>query len=64
MDKPFLLAVDSCIEIQGRGCVVTGTIETGKIKLNDEVDVVGFKRKATKTVCTGVEMFKKQMEFG
>lgn len=64
VDKPFLLAVDSTINIEGRGCVVTGTIETGKIKLGDEVDLVGFKRKPTKTVVTGVEMFRKQLDYG
>ena len=64
VDKPFLLAVDSSLNIEGRGCVVTGTIETGKIKLNDEVDLVGFKRKSTKTVVTGIEMFRKSMDFG
>lgn len=64
VDKPFLLSVDSTINIEGRGCVVTGTIETGKIKLGDEVDLVGFQRKARKTVITGVEMFRKQMDYG
>lgn len=64
LDKPFLLAVDSAYQIKGVGCVVTGTIETGKIKVGDDVDLVGYKRKPTKTVVTGVEMFKKQMEYG
>lgn len=64
IDKPFLLSIDSAINIGGRGCVVTGTIETGKIKLGDELEMVGFKRKSTHTTCTGIEMFKKQMDFG
>lgn len=63
-EKPFLLAVDSTINIKGRGCVVTGTIESGKIKLNEEVDLVGYKRKPTKTTVTGIEMFRKQLDFG
>ena len=64
LDKPFLLAVDSSYNIEGRGCVITGTIETGKIKIGDDVELVGYKRKATNTVVTGVEMFKKQMDYG
>jgi elongation factor Tu len=64
VDKPFLLAVDSTHNIEGRGCVVTGTIETGKVKVGDEVELVGYKRKSTMTVVTGVEMFKKQLEYG
>ena len=64
VEKPFLLAVDSSYNIEGRGCVITGTIETGKIKLGDDVELVGYKRKPTLTVVTGVEMFKKQMDYG
>lgn len=64
VDKPFLLAVDHSHVIDGRGVVVTGTIETGKIKLNDEVDLIGYKRKSMKTAITGIEMFRKQMDFG
>jgi len=64
IDRPFLLSIDSSLNIGGRGCVVTGTIETGKLKLGDELEMVGFKRKPTFTTCTGIEMFKKQMEYG
>jgi len=64
VDKPFLLSVDSAINIEGRGCVVTGTIESGKAKLGDEVELIGYKRKTMPSVVTGVEMFRKQMEFG
>lgn len=43
VDKPFLLAIDSIFNIEGRGCVVTGTVEQGKVKTGDEVDIVGYK---------------------
>jgi elongation factor Tu len=64
IDRPFLLSIDSSLNIGGRGCVVTGTIETGKLKLGDELEMVGFKRKPTFTTCTGIEMFRKQMDYG
>lgn len=64
LDQPFLLAVDSTYNIEGRGCVVTGTIETGQIKLGDDVELVGYQRKSIPTVVTGVEMFKKQLDKG
>src|SRR3989339_1388015 len=62
-DKPFLMAVEDVFSIKGRGTVVTGRIERGKVKINDPVEIVGIK--ATKgTVVTGVEMFHKQLEDG
>lgn len=64
IDKPFLLSVDAIHKIEGRGSIVTGTIETGKIKLNDELDLIGYRRKTTKTACTGIEMFRKQLDYG
>ncbi len=63
IDKPFLLSVDSIFQIKGVGCVVTGTVETGKCKTGDEVEIVGYKRKFTRTTITGVETFKKQLDF-
>lgn len=63
IDKPFLLAIDSIYNIKGRGCVVTGTVETGKCKMGDEVEVVGYQRKTLKTTIIGVEMFKKQLDY-
>ena len=64
VDKPFLLAVDTSYDIKGLGTVVSGTIESGKIKQGEDVELVGYRRKSIRTVVTGVEMFKKQMEFG
>lgn len=63
LDKPFLMPIEDVFTIPGRGTVVTGCIECGKIKEGDEVEVVGL-REVQKTVCTGVEMFKKKLEHG
>jgi elongation factor Tu len=63
VDKPFLLAVEDVFSIKGRGTVATGRIERGVIKVNEEVEIIGFD-KLTKSVVTGVEMFRKQMEEG
>jgi len=63
VDKPFLMAVEDVFSIRGRGTVATGRIERGKIHINDEVEIIGFD-KLTKSVVTGVEMFRKQMEEG
>ncbi|WP_119066825.1 elongation factor Tu [Rubrobacter indicoceani] len=60
-DKDFLLAVEDVFTIQGRGTVATGRIETGKLKVGDEVEMVGI-RNTTKTTVTGVEMFNKSMD--
>ncbi|NBV51193.1 elongation factor Tu, partial [bacterium] len=62
-DKPFLMAVEDVFSIQGRGTVVTGRIERGTIKLNDEVEIVGI-RPTKKTVVTGIEMFRKLLDQG
>src|SRR5438045_9530020 len=59
VDKPFLMPIEDIFSIQGRGTVVTGRIERGKVKVGEEVEVVGF-RDTKKTVVTGVERFKKQ----
>lgn len=63
VDKPFLLAIDSIYNVEGRGCVVTGTVETGKCKIGDDIEIVGFKRKSKMSTITGVEMFKKKLDF-
>jgi elongation factor Tu len=62
-DKPFLMAVEDVFSIKGRGTVATGRIERGVIKVNDEVEIIGFD-KLTKSTVTGVEMFRKQMDEG
>ncbi len=63
IDKPFLMPIEDIFSIEGRGTVVTGRIERGKVKLNEEVEVVGLKPTA-KTVITGIEMFNKQLDEG
>ncbi len=62
-DKPFLMPIEDIFSIEGRGTVVTGRIERGEIKINDEVEIVGLKATA-KTVVTGIEMFNKQLDSG
>ena len=62
-DQPFLMPIEDIFSIEGRGTVVTGRIERGVIKLNEEVEMVGIKD-TTKTVVTGIEMFNKQLEEG
>jgi elongation factor Tu len=62
-DKPFLMPVEDVFSISGRGTVVTGRVERGKIKINEEVEIVGI-RETRKTVCTGVEMFRKVLDEG
>jgi elongation factor Tu len=64
VDKPFLMAVEDVFSIEGRGTVATGRIERGVIKVGEDVEVVGFTPQSRKTVCTGVEMFNKQLEQG
>jgi len=63
IDKPFLLPVEDVFTISGRGTVVTGRVERGVIKVGEEVEVVGI-RPTQKTVCTGVEMFRKTLDQG
>jgi elongation factor Tu len=62
-DKPFLMPIEDVFSISGRGTVVTGRVERGIIKVGDEVEIVGMKD-TTKTVCTGVEMFRKLLDQG
>jgi len=63
VEKPFLMPVEDVFSISGRGTVVTGRIERGIVKVNDEVEIVGL-RPTVKTVCTGVEMFRKLLDEG
>jgi elongation factor Tu len=63
LDKPFLMAVEDVFSIKGRGTVATGRIERGKIKVGEEVEIVGLKQSRKSTV-TGVEMFRKQLDEG
>ena len=63
LDKPFLMPVEDILSIEGRGTVVTGRIERGVIIVNDEVEIVGI-HPTTKTVVTGIEMFKKSLDEG
>ena len=64
VDKPFLMPVEDVFTITGRGTVVTGRIERGIIKVNEEVQIVGIRPETTKTTVTGVEMFRKLLDEG
>jgi len=61
-DKPFLMPVEDVFTITGRGTVATGRVERGEVKINDKVEIVGI-RETKETVCTGVEMFRKLLDF-
>jgi len=61
-DKPFLMSIEDVFTISGRGTVVTGRVERGQLKINDEVEIVGLK-KTQKSVVTGIEMFRKSLDF-
>jgi elongation factor Tu len=61
-DKPFLMPIEDVFSISGRGTVGTGRVERGKIKINDEVEIVGLRPKSTKTTITGIEMFRKLLD--
>ncbi|OGY07893.1 MAG: translation elongation factor Tu [Candidatus Blackburnbacteria bacterium RIFCSPHIGHO2_01_FULL_43_15b] len=63
-DKPFLMAVEDVFSIKGRGTVATGRIERGKVKVNEEIEIVGLAPQPKKTVVTGVEMFRKSLDEG
>ncbi|HOJ50041.1 MAG TPA: elongation factor Tu [Spirochaetota bacterium] len=64
IDKPFLMPIEDVFSITGRGTVVTGRIERGVIKVNDEIEIVGLRHEKMKTVVTGVEMFRKLLDEG
>ena len=63
VDQPFLMPIEDVFSISGRGTVVTGRVESGVINVNDEIEIIGLKE-TTKTVCTGVEMFRKLLDRG
>ena len=63
LDKPFLMSIEDVFSIQGRGTVVTGRIEQGRVKVGEEIEIVGL-RTTTKSTCTGVEMFRKELDEG
>ena len=63
IDKPFLMPIEDVFTITGRGTVVTGRVERGRLKVNEEVEIVGIKEKAIKTTVTGVEMFRKTLDY-
>ena len=63
VDKPFLMPIEDVFTITGRGTVVTGRVERGRLKVNEEVEIVGIKEKAIKTTVTGVEMFRKTLDY-
>ncbi|MDN5346946.1 MAG: elongation factor Tu [Clostridia bacterium] len=64
VDKPFLMPIEDVFTITGRGTVVTGRVERGKIKVGDEVEIIGLRDSVKKTVATGVEMFRKVLDEG
>jgi len=63
VDKPFLMSIEDVFTITGRGTVVTGRVERGKVKVGDSVEIVGMAPEIKKTVVTGVEMFRKMLDF-
>jgi elongation factor Tu len=64
VEKPFLMSVEDVFSITGRGTVATGRIETGVIKVGDEVEIIGMQEEKMKSTCTGVEMFRKLLDRG
>ena len=64
IEKPFLMSVEDVFSITGRGTVGTGRVERGKVKVGEEVEIVGLAKKPTKTVVTGIEMFRKLLDEG
>jgi len=63
VDKPFLMAIEDIFSITGRGTVVTGRVEQGRIKVNDPVEILGFSDEKISTVVTGAEMFRKELDY-
>ncbi|WP_448658515.1 elongation factor Tu [Sphingomonas sp. CJ99] len=64
LDKPFMMPIEDVFSISGRGTVVTGRVETGIVKVGDEVEIIGIQEAVRKTVVTGVEMFRKLLDQG
>ena len=62
-DKPVLMPIEDIFTITGRGTVVTGRVERGKLNVNDEVEILGIREKSTKTTVTGIEMFRKLLDY-
>ena len=62
-DLPFLMPIEDVFTISGRGTVATGRVERGQLKMGEEVEIVGLKDEKTKTVCTGIEMFRKTLDY-
>ena len=62
-DLPFLMPVEDVFTITGRGTVATGRVERGQLKTGDELEIVGLKEEKGKTVCTGIEMFRKTLDY-
>ena len=62
-DKPFLMPIEDIFTITGRGTVVTGRVERGKLNINDDVEILGIKEKSQNTTVTGIEMFRKQLDY-
>ncbi|MDE7121120.1 MAG: elongation factor Tu, partial [Oscillospiraceae bacterium] len=61
--KPFLMPIEDTMTISGRGTVVTGRVERGKLNVGEEVEIVGLKEESSKTVVTGLEMFRKSLDY-
>ena len=64
VDKPFLMPVEDVFSIKGRGTVATGRVERGKVRVNEQIEIVGLKEETRTVVCTGVEMFRKILDEG
>ncbi|MFH5500999.1 EF-Tu/IF-2/RF-3 family GTPase, partial [Listeria monocytogenes] len=62
-DKPFMMPVEDVFSITGRGTVATGRVERGQVKVGDEVEVIGIEEESKKVVVTGVEMFRKLLDY-
>ncbi|KAL4506962.1 hypothetical protein ABPG72_001383 [Tetrahymena utriculariae] len=63
IDKPFMMSVEGTYQIPGRGTVVTGTVDTGKVKTGEDIEIVGYSNKVLKTTITGIETFRKQLDY-
>jgi len=64
VDKPFLMPVEDVFSIKGRGTVGTGRVDRGRIRVGDEVEIIGLSKETRKTIVTGVEMFNKTLDYG
>jgi len=64
IDKPFMMPIEDVFGIKGRGTVVTGRVERGRVKVSDEVEIIGLREDVRRTVVTGVEMFRKTLDEG